>query len=219
MYLIFSSRSVGRPDFRHVPLVRMPSHRIDIPALPVLLPLGAVLMVVSWWTLRRRGTLTTPRLLTAWVAGWYPVAVLGATFLPLHLAWGPGTGPPDRFRIILVPLVTMRPDDFVLNTAMMLPLAALLRLVFGVRGVARAVGAGFLISFGIEATQAVLDLTLHGDRWADVNDLTSNTLGALLGALLLGRALRSAAVRHGVEQCTLARSGPVRNANAAAVCH
>jgi len=183
----------------------MPSHQLDVPALPILLPLGGVLMAVSWLLLHRRGLLSARRLTTAWLAGWYAVAVIGATLLPLHLAWGPGGGPPDLYRIILVPLVTMRVDDFLLNVVMMLPLAAVLYLVAGVRDRGRTVLVGFLVSLVIEITQAVVDLAWHGNRWADVNDLTSNTVGAWLGFLIFWRAMRRARVRRAVRGWSLVR--------------
>jgi glycopeptide antibiotics resistance protein len=184
----------------------MPSHQLDVPALPILLPLGGVLMAVSWLLLHRRGLLSARRLTTAWLAGWYAVAVIGATLLPLHLAWGPGGGPPDLYRIILVPLVTMRVDDFLLNVVMMLPLAGLLYLVAGVRERGRAVLVGFLTSLVIEITQAVIDIAWHGNRWADVNDLTSNTLGAWLGFLIFWRVMRRDRVRRAVRGWSLARA-------------
>ena len=186
----------------------MPFHQLDVPALPVLLPLGAVLMLVSGVLLHRRGLLTARRLATAWLAGWYAVAVTGATLLPLHLAWGPGAGPPELYRIILVPLITMRVDDFLLNIVMTVPLAAVLYLVFGVRELRRVVLVGFLVSLAIEITQAVIDIAWHGNRWADVNDLTSNTLGALLGFLIFWRAMRSARVRRLVRPWSLVRAEP-----------
>jgi glycopeptide antibiotics resistance protein len=65
---------------------------------------------------------------------------------------------------------------------------------------------GFVLSATIEVTQAVLNIAFHGSRWADVNDLTSNTLGALLGYLLWQRLLRIESVRRAVERCTLVRS-------------
>jgi glycopeptide antibiotics resistance protein len=183
----------------------MHTDHLDVPALPVLLPLGVALMALSWLVLRRRGTPTGWRLGAAWACGWYAVAVLGATFLPLHLAWGPGAGPPELFRFILVPLITMRVGDFLLNVVMTLPLAAVLDVLFGVRDRRRVVLAGFLLSLTIEVTQGIMLLTLHGQRWADVNDLVSNTLGAYLGWLLLARVTRLTAVRRAVE-----RSAPLQ---------
>ncbi|MEU8610435.1 VanZ family protein [Actinoplanes sp. NPDC048791] len=186
----------------------MPFHQLDVPALPILLPLGGVLMIVSWVLLHRRGLLGARRLTTAWIAGWYAVAVIGATLLPLHLAWGPGAGPPELYRIILVPLITMRVDDFLLNIVMTLPLAALLYLVAGLRERRRVVLTGFLVSLAIEITQAVICLAWHGNRWADVNDLTANTLGAWLGFLIFWRAMRSARVRELVRGWSLVRAEP-----------
>ncbi|WP_127503260.1 VanZ family protein [Actinoplanes solisilvae] len=183
----------------------MPSGRLEIPALPILIPLGVVLMAVAVVVLRRQGALTAGRLGAAWFAGWYAVAVLGATMLPLLIAWGPRAGDPEYFRILPIPIVTMRPDDFVLNIAMTLPLAAVLLVVAGVRERDRAVLIGFLLSLTIELTQLFLLLFLHSNRWADSNDLIANTLGAWLGWLLLRRLLRVPAVARAADRWTLAR--------------
>jgi glycopeptide antibiotics resistance protein len=189
-----------------VPLVQMPPDQVDVPALPILLPLGVVLMLASWVLLRRRDLLTARRLGTACLAGWYAVAVIGATLLPMHLAWGDGAGPPELYRITLIPLTTMRVDDFLLNIVMTLPVAALVYVVFAVREKSRVILVGFVISVAIEVTQGVLDIALHGNRWADVNDLISNTLGVLLGYLAFHRAMRFEAFRRVVESCALAGS-------------
>lgn len=181
----------------------VPSGQLVIPALPVLLPLGAVLMAVSWLLLRRRGVLDPWRLGAAWCAGWYAVAVVGATMLPLPVAWGPGAGEPQLWRILLVPVVTMRVDDFLLNIVMTLPLAALLAVVFGVRQRRRVVLIGFLVSLVIESVQLLLLLTVHGNRWADTNDLIANTLGAWLGWSAFERLLRVPAVNRLVARCTV----------------
>jgi glycopeptide antibiotics resistance protein len=173
-----------------------------IPALPVLLPLGLVLMGVSVAVLRSRNALTPWRVAATWLASWYAVAVLGATMLPLDLDWGPYAGDPQLFRIILVPILEMRPDDFVLNTIMTLPLALVLRLAFGIADRGRVVLIGFLGSLTIETTQAVLVLVLHGNRWADVNDLCSNTLGALLGWYALQHLLRYDRARKLIERAS-----------------
>ncbi|GIF06627.1 VanZ family protein [Actinoplanes siamensis] len=170
-----------------------------VPALPVLLPLGGILMLLSWLWLRRRGELTARRLLAAWALCWYAVAVLGATMLPAHLAWGPDAGPAQTYRILLVPTLSMRRRDFVLNTMMTLPLAALLHLNFGIDQRLRVVRIGFLLSLTIEITQLVMIVTVHGNRWADVNDLLSNTIGTIFGYVGWQWLMRSARVRRAVS--------------------
>jgi glycopeptide antibiotics resistance protein len=184
----------------------MPTDQIDVPPLPVMVPLGVVLMIVSWLVLRRRGPLTAWRLGAVWAGCWWAVAVLGATMLPLHLGWGAYTGEPGYDRILPVPLITMRPSDFVLNIVMTLPLAALLRMIFGVRDRSRVVLIGFLLSLTIESTQLVLALTLQGTRWADINDLISNTFGAYLGFLAVQRLLRDDRFRRFADRCTFRRT-------------
>ncbi|WP_328477867.1 VanZ family protein [Actinoplanes sp. NBC_00393] len=185
----------------------MSHHQLTVPALPILVPAGLVLMIVSAVLLHRRGQLTARRLSVAWFAGWYAVAIFGATMLPMRLEWGTAAGDFEPYRLILEPVLGMRPLDFVLNTVMTLPLAALLYVVFGVRERRRVVLTGFLMSLGIELTQAILVLTLHGNRWADVNDLMSNTLGAYLGYLGFRRLMRFAYFRRVVESCSFDRSG------------
>lgn len=185
----------------------MPFHQLIVPAKPVLVPLGVTLMVVYAVLLHRRDGLTRGRLIAGWLAGWYAVAVFGATMLPMRLAWGPGAGYFEPYRLILEPVVGMRPLDFVLNIAMTVPLAAVLHIVFGIRDLRRVVLTGFLLSLTIETTQGILAFTLHGNRWADVNDLMANTLGAYFGYLALRRLRRSARFRRVMESCSFARTG------------
>ena len=167
-----------------------------IPGPPVLLPLGVLIMVISFVVLRRRGELTPRRLLVTWLAGWYAVAVLGATLLPLHLSFG---GELQPFRINPFPLTHIRPRDSVLNVVMTLPFAAFLHMVFGIRDKARVIRLGFLMSLAIELTQCVLILTVHDNRWAEANDLIANTLGVYLGYLAFNRLLRVPPLRRAVE--------------------
>jgi glycopeptide antibiotics resistance protein len=161
---------------------------VVVPALPILLPLGVLLMAVSWFLLRRRGLLTPVRLAACWLAGWYAVAVLGATFLPMHLS--PGSAP-ELFRINPIPLYDVRPSDFVLNVVMTLPFAGVLHVLFGIRDKIQVIRLGLLLSASIEITQSVLFLTVHDNRWAEANDLISNVLGVYLGYLAFATLLRS----------------------------
>jgi glycopeptide antibiotics resistance protein len=164
-----------------------------VPGPPILLPLGVLFMVVAWVALRRRSPM---RLAAVWLAGWYAVAVVGATLLPLHLSWG---AEPQYFRINPIPLTHLRPSDSLLNVVMTLPFAAVLYVVFGIRGKMRVIRFGLLLSASIEITQAVLILTVHDNRWAEGNDIIANVLGVYLGYLFFHRLLRVDAVRRLVE--------------------
>ena len=182
----------------------MPAHHFVVPGPPILLPLGFLLMAVSWAVLRRRDELTARRVAAAWLGGWYAVAVLGATLLPLHLSWGEGADP-QYFRINPIPLVHLRPSDFVLNIVMTLPLAPVLAVLFGLRDRARVLRVAVLLSAAVEVTQCVLILTVHDNRWAEANDLIANVLGAYLGYLAFHRLLSFPAVRRAVDSSAPAR--------------
>lgn len=85
--------------------------------------------------------------------------------------------------------------QLVLNVAFFVPLGVILRLRYR-RGVLWAAGLGFAISLAIETTQltGVWGLYDCAYRLFDVNDLMTNTLGALVGSLLcipLARRVRS----------------------------
>lgn len=75
--------------------------------------------------------------------------------------------------------------DFYQNVVMMLPMGVYIGLMvpqFNWRGV---VVAGGLISIAIETMQFFLDLTVGLSRWVDINDVITNTLGVLVGWLIL----------------------------------
>ncbi len=80
--------------------------------------------------------------------------------------------------------------SFVLNVIMFVPFGVLVPLHRPVAdGYRRVAGYAVLASAGIETIQLVLGLTLGSRRTVDVNDLIANTLGALLGLLILRLAV------------------------------
>lgn len=182
----------------------MRSDQYVVPGPPILLPLGVLLMVVSWFVLRRRDRLTPLRLIAAWCAGWYAVAVLGATLLPLHVSWG---AEPQLFRINPIPFVEFRPRDFALNVMMTLPFAALVHMVFGIRDKGRVIRLGLLLSASIEITQCLLILTVHDNRWAETSDIIANGSGVVLGYLAFHRLLRFPVIGRVVDGASPARPG------------
>lgn len=128
---------------------------------------------------RRRGELSRPRLVTAGASCLYLVAVLAVTLLPLN--------GPKADTLILVPLITIDPVNFLLNIVMTVPLGFLLPLLTRVRGAGQVAWLGLAASTAIEVTQFVTDALLHSGRTSDVNDLIANTLGAVAGYLLWRR--------------------------------
>ena len=182
--------------------------------LAILVPL----LIVQYW---RYGRLSATRLLGTAAVSVYLCSLIAFTLFPLPTvaeACGLRTGPilqaiPFGFVAdiaeeaaktslpgALTGFVTLQ---VVLNVVLFVPFGILARGMTH-RGVAFTTAAGFGLSLLVEATQysGVWGLYPCGFRVADVDDLMTNTAGALIGALLaplgvgwirLAAALRTAA--------------------------
>ena len=178
--------------------------RFDVPAVPVLIPLAAVLMVISWLVLRRRGVFTGPRLVTAWAAVAYLMGVLAFTLLPLQVALGAyANQTPWYNKGSYLPLLTIDVTTFVLNIVMTAPLGVLLPLLGRIRDVRQLAVRALCFSAAIESVQLLTNLVVSSGRTADVNDLLANTLGAVLGYLAWRRLTRVVAIREMAARLTI----------------
>ncbi|MDH6225855.1 VanZ family protein [Streptomyces sp. MJP52] len=141
----------------------------------------------------------------------HAAAVLSLTIFPLNVTWGiyanqaPWTG-----QIHFVPLfgadVTMIP-----NVIMMIPAGFLFPLLSRhATSAKRTALLTGLVSLGIEAAQLLSYVVLNNGRSVDVNDVIANTLGGLLGHLLLTFALRSEALRGPLLAASLPRSAALQ---------
>jgi hypothetical protein len=159
----------------------------QVPVLPVVVPLGVLVLAVLLWRLHRRGALTLPRAAVGAVVAVYVAGVVANSLFPVFLG-KPATlswwQVPD-----LVPVAGYEVRDLLENVAVFVPLGVLLPLVARVRSLPAVVVRGFLISLAIELLQWVNAVTVQGGHAPDVNDLASNTLGALLGYLVFRVAL------------------------------
>ncbi|MFD1125467.1 VanZ family protein [Lentilactobacillus raoultii] len=81
--------------------------------------------------------------------------------------------------------------DFYQNVLLMLPMGIYIALLRPTSKIKIAFFAGLMISFGIEAMQFVLDLVVGLSRWVDVNDVLTNTVGVLIGWLLIALMKRT----------------------------
>lgn len=156
---------------------------------------------------QRFGRLSPRRVLGVSAVCVYGVAVLAYTLLPLPedvhtCVGGSGAGRqlvPFAFvadiarrtsglgpAALTSPVVT----QVVFNVALFVPLGLLVRRLAG-RGTGTTVLVGFLVSLAVEVTQGTALWGIYDCpyRVADVDDLITNTAGALLGALAAPRVL------------------------------
>lgn len=75
--------------------------------------------------------------------------------------------------------------EFFLNIVMTFPLGVFLYLINPHLTLERAGLYGFLFSLFIESNQFVCDFLFHIGRLADIDDLITNTLGALIGFVFM----------------------------------
>ncbi|WP_160166026.1 VanZ family protein [Actinoplanes sp. OR16] len=152
----------------------------EIPALPVLLPLAAVLFVVTWWRLRT----DLGRLLIGWLSAAYGLAVLAVTMLPLQIATGDHANRTAWYeKGNWLPVLTIDVVTFVANIVMFLPLGALLAVTDRTRTARQIALTALACSAAIEVVQFLTNVLVSSGRQADVNDLIANTIGGVLGFL------------------------------------
>jgi glycopeptide antibiotics resistance protein len=170
----------------------MPDIYFEIPAAPIVVPALIITLTVAIAWLQHRDRLTPARLALVVAASLYGAVLVAVTLFPFRVALGRFANPiPWYDKINLVPIVTIDPLGFGLNILMTVPLGLLVPLLVRIRTVGVAALVGLAVSATIEIIQGVGKLALSGVRTADVNDVIANTLGTVLGWLLLQRLTRS----------------------------
>ncbi|KTR86184.1 antibiotic resistance protein VanZ [Leucobacter chromiiresistens] len=170
---------------------------IEVPMLPIVIPLGIVTFLVLLRVLRSRGRITLARASVAAALAIYAGGVLANTVFPILLRDGPGFHDgPRPIPLYLVPFVDYEFQDALINIAVFIPLGGLIPLL-----AARArwwevlaIVAG--ASLAIELAQLVTARIVLGGHLADVNDWLTNILGGMIGFglfALLTRSTRGAA--------------------------
>ncbi|MNO99478.1 VanZ like family protein [compost metagenome] len=74
---------------------------------------------------------------------------------------------------------------------MCIPLGVYLLIIFNVDTIASVTKISFLFSLCIEVTQFILQITVSNGRSMDINDLISNTLGGILGYLVVKSLIKN----------------------------
>ena len=132
------------------------------------------------------------RRLTVTILFLYAVSVVAITIFPIRLhPAGYWSGEPWWTVLRWIPGDVDAPS-FVLNVIMFVPLGVLLPLLRPALDAVRRLAAyAVTASLAIELTQFALGLTLGSRRTVDINDLISNTAGAMAGLAMLRQAVHS----------------------------
>lgn len=157
----------------------------EVPVLPVVVPLAAVVFAALLWHLHRRDRLSAPRAVVAFTLCVYAAGVVANTVFPIFLDMPSSGDVPWNAHLELVPLAGYEAADAVMNVLVFVPLGVLVALVVGSTPWWRVVAVVAALSLAIEVTQFVTAHLLGGGHIADVNDLAFNVVGGALGSGLL----------------------------------
>ena len=152
--------------------------------VPALAMWGAVLVTRA---VRGRPGWTGRHLVTRAVVGFYVAGVVHFTLFPIDVQRGPYANQTAWYeQVNWLPLLTADVPSFALNVVMLVPFGVLLPLVSARAASARRVAAlSLAFSASIEVAQLLVYVFARSGRSVDVNDLLANTLGGVLGYLLV----------------------------------
>lgn len=174
---------------------------VEVPMLPIVVPLGVVFFGVLLWVLRSRGRVTLPRVSVAAVLALYAGGVLANTVFPIfiHLGTWPDRGP-RPLALWLVPFVDYGMEDALINVGVFIPLGVLVPLLTARPSWWRVLAVVAGASLAIELVQMVTAQFAFGGHIADVNDWMTNVLGGVIGYGLFVLVTRSGAAAVFVDR-------------------
>ncbi|WP_314650292.1 VanZ family protein [uncultured Microbacterium sp.] len=140
---------------------------VEVPMLPIVIPLGIVTFLLLIRVLHSRGGVTVARASVAAALAIYAGGVLANTVFPIFLRVGTGFYDGPRPLGALIPLVATRPRWW-----------KVLTIVAGA-------------SLAIELVQMATARLAMGGHLADINDWMTNTLGGMIGYGLFTLLTRS----------------------------
>ena len=118
--------------------------------------------------------------------GVYLLSVITLTIFPIDVNLGIYANQVPWYRLInIIPILTIDLFTFMLNIIMCIPFGVYMMLFNKINSLSYIAKRSFLLSLSIEITQFILLLTVSSGRSMDVNDLISNTLGGILGFIII----------------------------------
>ena len=174
---------------------------IEIPMLPIVIPLGVVIFVVLLSVLRSRGRVTLPRASVAAVLALYAGGVLANTIFPIFIRVGasPNYGP-RPLAMYLIPFLDYGLEDALINVAVFIPLGGLIPLLIARPNWWKVTAIAAGASLAIELTQMATARLASSGHLADISDWITNILGGIIGYGLFVLLTRSKTIAGFVQR-------------------
>jgi glycopeptide antibiotics resistance protein len=152
----------------------------EVPALPVAVLFGVVVLVVQLVFLLRGGRFSWPRTAVAAVIAVYAAGIFANTVFPIVL--NPATSAePWSPALALIPFHDYEVDDALTNVVVFVPLGILIPLLMRRPQWWKVLLTAVMVSLTIELVQLAAQRLFSGGHVADVNDFIWNTAGGVVG--------------------------------------
>ncbi|KKC48470.1 VanZ family protein [Paenibacillus sp. D9] len=128
----------------------------------------------------------------------YLIAVIHLVFFPIDVNIGLYANQTPWYKTInYIPILTVDLKTFILNIIMLIPLGIYLPLLNPKYGsLTKVAKLALLLSLSFEILQLIIRITLGSGRSTDINDILANTLGGMLGFLIINNLIKTSAVQR-----------------------
>jgi len=128
----------------------------------------------------------------------YILCVIHLVFFPIDVNIGIYANQTKWYNTInFIPVLTIDLFTFVLNIIMFVPLGMYLLFIGRKNDTVKQIAkTGFILSIAIEIIQMIIRIMLGSGRSSDINDLLANTIGAIVGYLIIKKLYRIKKVKN-----------------------
>ncbi|SEU09198.1 VanZ family protein [Paenibacillus sp. NFR01] len=128
----------------------------------------------------------------------YLLCVIQLVFFPIEVNIGKYANLTPWYKTInFIPLLTIDIITFILNIIMLIPLGVYLPLLHKkFESLKNVAYSGFFLSLSIEVLQMMIRIICGNGRSTDINDLIANTVGAVLGYIVINGLLKRSNGNH-----------------------
>lgn len=173
----------------------------------VLMPIAIIAFIaLIIWGKRQKGQVNLMQYMLLLTFGIYLLCMSHLVFFPIDVNLGKYANQIPWYRTInFIPILTIDLKTFLLNIIMLIPFGMYLPFLGKTYTIKQIAKRGLVLSLSIELTQLLIRGTLGSGRSTDINDLLANTLGAVIGFLIVQSILKVQPIKHVLTKFQLSR--------------
>ncbi|WP_413366536.1 VanZ family protein [Lysinibacillus sp. 3P01SB] len=174
----------------------------------ILIPAFLIFIIYMFFTMIKNKKYRGGQFLLVTSFAVYFLSMIHLVFFPIEINIGEYANLTPWYKSInFIPLLTIDAATFILNIIMLVPLGMYLPLLSSkFQSVKKAASMGLYISLSFEFTQLLMRIIFGNGRSTDINDLLANTLGAVIGFLLIRELSKKSFVNTILHKLKLEKS-------------